>query len=56
MLDDIRDAAELKKKVKVSIHRKYPHNPVLVWMLINILLPIIIKLVMQWLANRESNN
>ena len=38
--------------VKGSIRARNPRNPILIWVLLNLVLPIVIRLVLQWLRKR----
>jgi len=44
----------LKDHLRQHTKDKYPGNPVVVWILLNVMLPIVIKLVMRWWEKRNQ--
>ena len=44
----------LKRSLKQATKEKYPGNPVVVWILLNVMMPIVIKLVLRWWEKRNQ--
>jgi len=49
-----RSKGEMRDAVRQHTKDKYPGNPVVVWILLNVMLPIVIKLVMRWWEKRNQ--
>jgi hypothetical protein len=45
--------SRLESHLKAAVRHKYK-NPAAVWILLNVIVPIVVKLVMQWWLNRKE--
>jgi hypothetical protein len=44
----------LQKRLRGAVQEKYPKNPAVTWVLLNIIVPIVVKLVTEWWLSRKE--